>query len=352
MTEPAPVPSSILDTPQRQLPIAIVAEFFGGAALRQFAETMLPALLVVVATRRQLTFVLVPVVALVVLGIVIVRWWRTRFWVEHDELIFEKGVLNRTRLQVPLDRIQQISTEQGLIQQIFDVRKVSIDTAGSVAVEFSLTAVVYAVAMYVASRIVEGRRKATDRLATILVTTAFLVALAPLVSVVATVLANGIARFDVEFFTYSMRGVVGEGGGAYHAIVGTLIITAIAAVMSIPVGLLSYRPGLVRIDARLRIHPDYDAAEVLAEADARLRERLAFDVRLLGESLAASQITRWLQEIAGVEAVDIEALYRALEAVELHPLLFAALPQSSPDGLQAAELLMLDPGGLTLGVMT
>lgn len=101
------------------------------------------------------------------------------------------------------------------------------------------TAVVFAVAFYAVSRVVEGSRKATDRLVTVLVTTAFLVALAPLVSVVATVLANGLARFDVQFFTYSMRGVVGEGGGAYHAIVGTLLITAIAAVMSIPVGLLT-----------------------------------------------------------------------------------------------------------------
>jgi phosphate transport system permease protein len=36
-----------------------------------------------------------------------------------------------------------------------------------------------------------------------------------------------------------MRGVVGEGGGGYHAIMGTLIVTALAALMSIPVGLLT-----------------------------------------------------------------------------------------------------------------
>ena len=89
------------------------------------------------------------------------------------------------------------------------------------------------------SRQVEGRRKATDRLVTIIVTSAFLLALIPLVSVVITVVVNGIDRFDVEFFTSSMRGVVGEGGGAYHAIMGTLIITALAALMSIPVGLLT-----------------------------------------------------------------------------------------------------------------
>ena len=89
------------------------------------------------------------------------------------------------------------------------------------------------------SRVVEGPRKAADRLVTVVVTVAFLIAMAPLVSVVVTVLANGIARFDAQFFTYSMRGVVGEGGGAYHAIIGTVIITALAGIMAIPVGLMT-----------------------------------------------------------------------------------------------------------------
>ena len=101
------------------------------------------------------------------------------------------------------------------------------------------TAVVNALAVYLTSRVVEGPRKATDRLVTVVVATAFLIAMIPLVSVVVTVLANGLARFDVQFFTNSMRGVVGEGGGAYHAIIGTLLITALAALMSIPVGILT-----------------------------------------------------------------------------------------------------------------
>ena len=99
--------------------------------------------------------------------------------------------------------------------------------------------VVYAGALYAVSRVVEGPRKAADRFVTVLVSTAFLIAMLPLVSVIVTVLTNGIARFDVQFFTYSMRGVVGEGGGGYHAILGTVVITALAAVMSIPVGLLT-----------------------------------------------------------------------------------------------------------------
>ena len=42
----------------------------------------------------------------------------------------------------------------------------------------------------------------------------------------------------MEFLTYDMRNVVGdEQGGIYHAIIGTLLVTAAAAIISIPVGL-------------------------------------------------------------------------------------------------------------------
>ncbi|GAB2683902.1 phosphate ABC transporter permease PstA [Thalassiella azotivora] len=101
------------------------------------------------------------------------------------------------------------------------------------------TAVLHGAATYVWARAVEGSRKALDRLVTVVVTSAFLLALVPLVSVVVTVVQNGVGRMDAEFFTWSMRGVVGEGGGAYHAIMGTLIITGLAALMSVPIGLLA-----------------------------------------------------------------------------------------------------------------
>lgn len=99
--------------------------------------------------------------------------------------------------------------------------------------------VIYAVVVYVASRLVEGRRRAVDRLVTAVVTAAFVVALLPLVSLVFTVVVRGAARFDADFFTMSMRNIVGDGGGGLHAIVGTLLITLAASVISIPVGLLT-----------------------------------------------------------------------------------------------------------------
>ncbi|MDN5747572.1 MAG: phosphate ABC transporter permease PstA [Pseudonocardia sp.] len=109
----------------------------------------------------------------------------------------------------------------------------------SISLFILATALLFGVAVYLWSRVIEGRRRAKDRLVTITVTGAFLLALAPLVSVVVTVLLKGLERFDPMFFTYSMSGILGPGGGAYHAIMGTLIITGLAAVMSIPIGLLA-----------------------------------------------------------------------------------------------------------------
>ncbi|MFC6357010.1 phosphate ABC transporter permease PstA [Luethyella okanaganae] len=99
--------------------------------------------------------------------------------------------------------------------------------------------VLYCIAIWIVSRAVEGYRKAKDRLVTALVSTAFTIALLPLISVAFTVVVNGAARFDPDFFNSSMRNVVGPGGGALHAIIGTLLITGMATVISVPIGLLT-----------------------------------------------------------------------------------------------------------------
>ena len=95
------------------------------------------------------------------------------------------------------------------------------------------------VAIYVWSRALEGSRRATDRMATLAVTSTFAIAMVPLVSLLATVIRKGSDRFDAGFFTDSLRNVVGAGGGAVHAIVGTVIITGLATFMAVPIGILT-----------------------------------------------------------------------------------------------------------------
>ncbi len=91
----------------------------------------------------------------------------------------------------------------------------------------------------VLSRRVEGSRKAKDRFVTLLVWSSLVVALLPLVSLLFTVISNGAPAFSGQFFTYSMRNVVGSGGGIYHALVGTILVTAAATVISVPIGLMT-----------------------------------------------------------------------------------------------------------------
>ena len=97
----------------------------------------------------------------------------------------------------------------------------------------------FAIGLPTWSAVVENSRAAKDRLVTTLVWTAFSLAMVPLFSLIATVLKHGIPVINGQFLSYSMRNVIGDGGGIYHAILGTLLITAAAAVISIPIGLMT-----------------------------------------------------------------------------------------------------------------
>ncbi len=110
---------------------------------------------------------------------------------------------------------------------------------GGITATIILALLVFVAGSTAISLAVEGGRKATDRLATTAVTAAFGIAMIPLVSLLVTVISRGAARFDGTFFNSSMRGVVGEGGGVYHAIVGTVIVTLITTVISVPIGLFT-----------------------------------------------------------------------------------------------------------------
>jgi len=109
-----------------------------------------------------------------------------------------------------------------------------------------LSALVYLIALGVLSAIAENRRRAVDRIVRSLVTIAFLLAIAPLISTLWTVASNGIGQLNWSFISQTGGAVfnpetlkVDITTGALQAIVGTLEITGIAALMSIPIGLLT-----------------------------------------------------------------------------------------------------------------
>ena len=85
------------------------------------------------------------------------------------------------------------------------------------------------------------RRKRTNTTMTVVVTSAFVVALIPLISLLWTTLVNGLSFINWDFITTDMVGIFGDmtEGGIRHAILGTLQITAWATLISVPIGLLT-----------------------------------------------------------------------------------------------------------------
>jgi phosphate transport system permease protein len=86
-----------------------------------------------------------------------------------------------------------------------------------------------------------GLRTIKNGLATVYVGLATLLALIPLVWVLWTVVSKGIGLvLTSTWWLQSQRGITPrrEGGGAYHAIVGTLEIGLICAVVAVPLGVL------------------------------------------------------------------------------------------------------------------
>jgi phosphate transport system permease protein len=84
------------------------------------------------------------------------------------------------------------------------------------------------------------RRRAANALATVLVTSSVVVALVPLVWVLYSVVTKGIKTAkSSEWWTHSQAGMTAflPGGGAYHAIIGTVLQGLVCAVISIPIGI-------------------------------------------------------------------------------------------------------------------
>ncbi|BBZ71743.1 phosphate ABC transporter permease PstA [Mycobacterium paraseoulense] len=93
-----------------------------------------------------------------------------------------------------------------------------------------------------AFRPVSIRRRLTNNAATIFFVASFLIALVPLVWVLAVVVARGwYAVTRMGWWTHSLHGILPEqfAGGVYHALYGTVVQAGVAALMSVPLGLMT-----------------------------------------------------------------------------------------------------------------
>lgn len=117
----------------------------------------------------------------------------------------------------------------------------------------------------------------------------------------------------------------------------------------VPLQVKTYQAGLFRLVAALKLDPTYLSEKVLQQAEQKLRDTFSYAARAFGQPVHLSEVIAALQNVAGVVAVNITALYRSNEIPERKTHIAAAMPVPSRTQVFPAEILTLDLQPLELG---
>jgi hypothetical protein len=110
----------------------------------------------------------------------------------------------------------------------------------------------------------------------------------------------------------------------------------------------SYRKAYFRVSADVLIDPDLRPERALAAVETALRTAFSFDARTFGQPVSLSEVISVIQGTPGALAVTVRQLYRSDKSPSRDDTLSAAAPGAgSAMGVDAAELLTLDPAPLT-----
>jgi len=132
------------------------------------------------------------------------------------------------------------------------------------------------------------------------------------------------------------------------------LVAAIAAASTgmEPVRVCSFQPAYFNLEARIEVAEEYQAASVLAAAEAAVLQAFGFARRGFGQAVTAAEVVAVLHRVEGLVAVDLDALYRvdATGAGDKAPA--ARLPAASArwqdEDVALAELLLVNPAGVDL----
>jgi len=131
--------------PARQAPAAII--LFLIKFLKVTFRQAWPALIPLLVGTRKLDFsdwyvyAITIGIAVIYLFFSVFSYLRFYYHINGTEIVIKKGVLTRTVINLPFEKIQTIDFKQNILQQVFGVVEFAIDSAGSKKQEVSLTAI-------------------------------------------------------------------------------------------------------------------------------------------------------------------------------------------------------------------
>ena len=122
---------------RRTSPFAIVFFIRGTIAEIRFYGQLLATigLAFLIVRARDLAGELIPAAILLIIVVAVLRYWFFRFRVTGGRILIRQGILRKTALDLPLDRVQAVNITRSLTDRLLGLVTVSVDTAGSGAVE-------------------------------------------------------------------------------------------------------------------------------------------------------------------------------------------------------------------------
>lgn len=127
--------------PKRIHPVGMILNF-----VKMIKSYILPAIIFFFVSSNESfnLYVIIGGSLLILLVVVtsILEWWKFTYIIEDGELRIEHGIFVKKKRYIPIERIQTINISAGIIQQVFRLVKLQIETAGSgMEAEASLTAI-------------------------------------------------------------------------------------------------------------------------------------------------------------------------------------------------------------------
>lgn len=71
----------------------------------------------------------------------LLAWFFTRYWVEADKIVLTKGIFVKSRVELPVGKIQTVQIKQNLMHRLTHTCSLTMDTAGSSTPEFAVEAI-------------------------------------------------------------------------------------------------------------------------------------------------------------------------------------------------------------------
>ncbi|MFC6095287.1 PH domain-containing protein [Flavobacterium qiangtangense] len=149
--------------PQRQSILGIVIMF--ADTFQSVVRAMWAPLLIVLFKLEPEKYIIVGLsfigIVILVAVIAFLQYRNFTFFLDEDnqEFILSKGILNKSRINIQLSKIQQVNINQSIIQKIVGVYSLNIDTAGTDKKEISIRAIDQDLALILKERLLDYDNK-------------------------------------------------------------------------------------------------------------------------------------------------------------------------------------------------